>query len=437
MSSYVESSFSIQTRKLREIVNQCEQQLQLSVDKLLDKQLQYKHEKDDFNKKKKTAARQQAIENEKNVSIYNEMKQKLYNKCESLLKVYKKDIDPKIEKQLQDIKNQIIEGDLKLNDIAIIIDKYERDIIEKIQNTNAMKKKILSEQHYHAPINISEKRKGVTLDFSMNRHQKIASVDSDIVALFERKLQELKQNNDITDLQQEKIISIEKMYHSTPVFAKELFASKTVNELDEMERTIYKKQKQKNDDEKQIKMLKLKYQALKQLLCEVPATYDVDLDKTSLTEINILCNKLEELYIMEQKKIYITSSIKTVLKKHNISFYEMDTDKNVTYKCIYDDNIMLKIEGLSQNQFIMEMCGTYFGEMPTIEDRRKSVSSAKKACSFLKKIRKELELDYGVIFNDIETDEPEEENIQMVKEINENTELKKYFHKKEQIMSLQ
>lgn len=437
MSSYVESLFSIQTRNLRDIVNQCEQQLQLAVDKLLNKQLQCKHEKDDFNKRMETAARQQAIEHEKNVSIYNEMKRKLYNKCESLLKVYKEDIDPKIEKQLQDIKSQIIEGDLKLNDIAIIIDKYERDIIEKIQNTNAMKTKILSEQHYHAPIDISEKRKGVPLDFSMNRHQKIASVDSDITVLFERKLQELKQNNDITGFQQEKIISIEKMYHSTPVFAKELFVSKTFNELEEMERTIYIKQKQKNDNEKQIKILKLKYQALKQLLCEVPATYDVDLDKTSLTEINILCNKLEELYIMEQKKIYITSSIKTVLKNHNISFYEMDTDKNVTYKCKYDDNIIFKIEGLSQNQFITEMRGTYFGEMPTIEDRRKSVSSAKKACSFLKKIRKELELDYGVIFNDIETDEPEEENIQMVKEINGNTELKKYFHKKEQIMSLQ
>ena len=130
MSSYVESLFSIQTRNLRDIVNQCEQQLQLAVDKLLNKQLQCKHEKDDFNKRMETAARQQAIEHEKNVSIYNEMKRKLYNKCESLLKVYKEDIDPKIEKQLQDIKSQIIEGDLKLNDIAIIIDKYERDIIE-------------------------------------------------------------------------------------------------------------------------------------------------------------------------------------------------------------------------------------------------------------------------------------------------------------------
>lgn len=48
-----------------------------------------------------------------------------------------------------------------------------------------------------------------------------------------------------------------------------------------------------------------------------------------------------------------------------------------------------------------------------MDECRKSVRSAKRACSFLKTIREELEEEFGIVFDDMELVEPSEKSIVM------------------------
>ena len=72
-----------------------------------------------------------------------------------------------------------------------------------------------------------------------------------------------------------------------------------------------------------------------------------------------------------------------------------------------------KRQGLTQNKCIVEVEGKYTGSSPTLDEKRRSVTSAKKACRVFKTIYEELEREYGVVFDSISDIPPSEQTIVM------------------------
>ena len=93
------------------------------------------------------------------------------------------------------------------------------------------------------------------------------------------------------------------------------------------------------------------------------------------------------------------------------------SDKNIMH--FQMDMANLEISGLEHNQLIMEVSGEYEGNAPTLNEKRRSVSSAQHFCSIMDDILDDLEYEYGVIFGRVLAERPSEETIVMKKkEIN-------------------
>ena len=78
----------------------------------------------------------------------------------------------------------------------------------------------------------------------------------------------------------------------------------------------------------------------------------------------------------------------------------------------------------------MEVSGVYGGEKPTLEEKRKSVASAKKFCSLIKHIEKDLREEYGILLKDDWIQEPSEESICMEQSSHAAGQKKSYTEKK-------
>lgn len=97
------------------------------------------------------------------------------------------------------------------------------------------------------------------------------------------------------------------------------------------------------------------------------------------------------------------------------------------------DNASVDVSGTENNHLVMEVSGQYSGDVPTLNERRKSVSSAQHLCSLLKSIEAELKAEYGIVFGNILTEQPGEATIVM-RRVTSETGDKKYWSEKKQTL---
>ena len=190
-----------------------------------------------------------------------------------------------------------------------------------------------------------------------------------------------------------------------PVLKEILATASSEEELKEM-----LEEKEAQDDGEHEKAV-LKYMALQKLLAEKSGAKEpeneTDFTAISVAALNLQCRKLEGQLLEIEKREYVAAALKKVMEKHNIPFFEEKKQGQ------YDENLDFSVSGLTQNKCIVEVEGKYTGSSPTLDEKRRSVTSAKKACRVFKTIYEELEREYGVVFDSISDIPPSEQTIVM------------------------
>ena len=77
------------------------------------------------------------------------------------------------------------------------------------------------------------------------------------------------------------------------------------------------------------------------------------------------------------------------------------------------DSAELTVSGAGSDYLTMEIEGQYSGSSVTSNDRRKSTAAARHFCSLLPDIERELRDEFGLVFKNISTEEPDEDRIVM------------------------
>ena len=434
MSSYVESAFSIERRRLQGIVNQCEKELENALCKLAAKKQERELARNTFQANTAMGSQAQA-DRRRNADIQKSMLvNNIRARCEFLQKTYFSAIDEKAKRKLEEIILFATHGDVGEELLMSMLSGCEEQFAHRMHQDD-----VASDEYKAArpasmtSVNASQdRRRGVKIG---SKKPKMQEETVSVKEEFEQKLEIIKSFGRYKE--SEELLRIEKEYVSQPDFAKELYAQRNIARLDAYIQEELRKRAESSEADEHKEALKEQYEVLIGLTGSENDRSIPDiasLDSISAKSIEIYCDKLQSKLIEMRKKEYVSNAVRTVMQRHGIACCAIS--ENVTHPQYYqyDENIDFNITGISQNRFISEINGKFYGKTPTLDERRKSVGSAKKACAFLKAIREELAKEFGIIFDDAEIIEPSEQSIVMKKISSGHSEQTAFYSGKEQVL---
>ena len=409
MSSYMESAYTIEHRRLQTIVTKCEQELNSAISLLDEKRYSLKKEQDKFQENLQNG---QAVSQNIEAELMEQdqiVRQELRNRVEQLYLSCQECPETEMLTHIELIKEYLQDKNVKVSTIESILNQTEERIVkERIQEKNKQSRLLEYDTYSYRTFEMKPKRKkGVNLcEIDKIVDKKNNSVN--IKNIFEDKLDKAKKINQIKG----EIEKIERKYYEEPEFARELYATQKLNDL---EKLIQNQQKEKSSEKKSRHEKNIsKYLALKGLLAKGRSdNFNIveEIDNISDAALELQCEKLEARFIEIKKREYVSSALKKVMEKHGIPFFD---EKHMREKYEqYDENIDFNVSGLTQNKLVIEVEGKYTGNSPTLNEKRKSVLSARKVCGIFKEIHEELKKDYGIVFDDINVIEPSEQTIIM------------------------
>ena len=413
MSSYVESAYSIEHRRLQEIVNQCKKELEDALGKVKEKEQEREQNKSLFRSNMNRGEQSQRNRDCEKAAEKVIFKNGILEKCDFIEKRYMDVLDASVKRRLDEIRVFAGSGAISEALLKNMLGGCEAQLAKKAQHTYEISRK--REEKYHiAELPDGGKvdaKKGVKLGKRRQENTEDTNTDK---KEFEQKLELVKSieryKND------EQVLLIEKEYRSQPDFAKGLYARRKITELNLLLQEEIRAKEAFHEDRKRRELLKKRYRVLIELTCgkDCHDTPEVArLDDMTDQSIENLCEKLQKILIEKRKKEYMSNAVKSIMQRHGIPCWTVNENDANLQRYQYDQNVDFDISGLSQKRFIVEMNGKFYGKTPTLDECRKSVRSAKRACSFLKTIREELEEEFGIVFDDMELVEPSEKSIVM------------------------
>lgn len=437
MSSYVTSPFVLEEQRLQGIVQQCSQDLDRALEKVLEqqqimlqrqtelreKEIQY-HE--GINKEAFLYSREQSIEKRKVAEKRKELKETLAT-VQIELNAYAKSygsLESATKRQSQLMS--MLEAETA--DLYLI----EKKIQEHIKASELEMGKniaVLSSSNKSSDMAVSRTRRGQTgvslkegAEDTKVRNKKKSPLD-----IFDAKLERALSSpfsGRLPELQR-----LKKEMDKQPDYAKLAFSIKNMKKLDALLARIAGLEKQKQSSQSQQELLVFQYKAICSLLGEEP---DVDLISDERSHLKLQQVYEEKLLFYQEKKKneYISHAVRTVLERHGIVFYEAGDGTDMRFSL---ENAQLNVSGSDVDSLSMEVIGEYSGEAPTLDDIRKSTSTAKKFCSLLSSIESELAEEYGIVLKKVVTLPPSEEHIAMKKK---NVHTSKKYHTRKKSMSI-
>lgn len=437
MSSYIESTFVIESRRLQKIVSQCEEELKNALSKLNVKRQEKAQERNTFQTNIAIGSLIQGDNRNKEDIEKNIMVNKIMAKYDFLQKMYRDVIDESIKRKMNEIMLLATKGDVSEELLMSMLNGCEQQLTHSALVENTIKDKY--KEAHQVPslfIGVQEERKrGVKIQL---KKQSTLEADRFEADDFEQKLKVLKSINRYK--REQEILQIEKEYIAQPDFAKELYARQNIAKLDQYLQDELRKREEKVQSTAYREDLKKQYEALKDLIGSkndqsIPSVES--LENLSVKSIENFCEKLQSKLIEIRKKEYVANAVRTVMQRHGIACCSIMDNVTFSQNYQYDENIDFNISGISQNRFISEINGKFYGKTPTLDERRKSVGSAKKACTFLRAIREELEKEFGIIFDETEIMEPSEKSIVMRNVGGNHFEQKAYYSEREHELVLE
>lgn len=202
-------------------------------------------------------------------------------------------------------------------------------------------------------------------------------------------------------------------YEREPDYAKAAFAVKNKGRLKALTEQIERLALREQEDQEKRLEIKRRYGVLCGLMGIEPdgkLMADSDAGRALAERYHELYHK----YTEKKRQQYVEASISAVMEKHGIYYQSGAEDESGGIRFEMED-ALLEVSGTDSGHLRMEVAGEYAGDAPTLNEKRKALTSAEHFCLLFTEIEEELARDYGIRFSRVMTKEPEEETILMKK----------------------
>lgn len=413
------SPYILEERRLQGIVQQCSADLQLAMDKL--------------NNQKKLIEQQrlQQLEKDEQYQIDLDSAEEEQLKEQEILKNKQKEKKKQLREMLQKMQIELETfsehyGEVKLalerqHKLSYMLDNSEEnmdDLEKKIHNHIDMTEAEIREKSSEGKLKLTRlgnsssevKRtnKGVSLKENDIKDTKSVKRESPL-EIFSSKLDSALISPYVKRIPQLELLKSK--FNEQPVYAKTAFAIKNMKQLDKLIKRLSDIIQQEIAAEEAKKNLILKYEAICQMLDITP---DEKLENVSGSTLKLsqTFEELQRLYQEKKKREYVSHAIEEVMGRHGILFQDIGNNNELQFSM---ENAELSVSGADSDYLTLEVTGQYSGDSPTMNDRRKSTTTAIHFCSIMSEIVEELRRDFGIIFNNITTEEPDENRMVMKK----------------------
>lgn len=437
MSSYVTSPFVLEDRRLQGIVQQCTSDLNLAIKNIIDQQKLYEE--------------QRKAQEEKDAQYFSELSKEelLFERKENSKREDVQQRKKRLRLMLEDIQIELEEfqknyGELdsatkRQTNLIYILESAEQDleiVEQKIKNhISCSEKEMLSKVSTQtlfslkkevAVLKIKRGNKGVSLK-EVENTETVIQKQSTPLTIFLAKMEQALSSPYAERISQ--LNSMKKQLDSQPDYAKNAFAVKNMKQLDDLIKRLDGIGKQDQSFEKKREKLVCQYMAICKLL-EIQPDISLLNDKRNSLRLSQEYKELVRIFQEKKKREYVSHALEVVLGRYGIVFQDIEKDNVMNFSM---NDAELSISGTDMGYLSMEVVGQYEGETPTLNDKRKSTSSALHFCSILPDIERELKDEFGVVFKNVSTQPPSEAHISMKKNGSYNN---KKFHENKKCMSI-
>lgn len=421
MSSYITSPYMLEQRRLQGIVDQCSRNLNLAMqDVRRQQELMQQMKKDQANQDKQYFVKQDQAEADYQRHVREEQasQEKHRQRIADMLHNIQIELEAmqdgseewKAAYQRQERLNY------RLRNATENLEVLEQDIKTHLQQTEqtmgVRSDSWLSSVRYReeakAPVSYVGS-KGVSLKME-GAGGSIASASDSPLEVFEQKLEKAGRSSFCGRFKALEVLRGE--FSSQPEYAKAAFAVHHMKKLDDILRQLEALENQQKTGTQKWEQLVVQYKAVCGLL-EVPPEEALLTDERSARLLQKRCSELYAEYQEVQKREYVSGALAEVMGRHGIQYTDSQKERKTGVMRFAMEHAWVDVSGGMGDQLVMEVTGSYTGDAPTLNDRRKSVTSATKLCSLMKEIEAELREEYGIVFGQMLAERPSETTIMM------------------------
>lgn len=428
MSSYITGHIIMEEHRLQKIVDLCAEELDRALQKVQEQEEYIKQEKE--RQKAEDAAYLSDREEEKNKyrKRIQDQESEFQSKKKKLTSMLKgMDIELSVfQRKYQDGLNEALRREKELwrqlETGTEDLEGLEKRIHIHIQETEKEMQQIVSESVQIAYTNVESEQsyqnrkieKGVSLKGidRINSNYSEEYTYQSPADLFRYKMQTA-----IESAYSDRFPSLFQLmeeFNILPDYAKDAFAVRNMEKVEEYLKQFESAEEYDRQESEKREQEVAKYVALCKLLEKVPEEGIIS-DVYGTRKIAKKCNELLKQYEEAKKQEYIAESVANVMEKHGIVFQEFQNTSEGGILHLSMKNLFIDVSGMERDLLTVEVAGEYSGTLPTLEDRRRGISSANHFCSLMEEIEEELKEEYGILFRHTLRDAPDEKNIAMYK----------------------
>lgn len=441
MSSYIVSAFELERGRLQGIVNQCSRDLENAISKVQD-QMDYMLEKEQQQKEKDASYEsvQEAallellkrIEEEKETeNLRREALNEQLRMIEIQIEAYHRingGMENAMERQEQ-LWRQYREQSVSVDAILEQMRSHGEKVLSEMRQIAEDKRLETGNKSTVMEAQFTVREKGISLKTVAQPEKEEKRQEDDPLSCFVGRLTLAAASPNAARLPS--IAKLKKEFEAQPEYAKTAFAVKNSGRLEELLTQLERMEERKRTEKEKWGQLVKHYQAICLLVGEEPEQKYLE-DIRCARAMQEQYRKYCQVYQAKKEQLYISQAVSSVMERYGIIMTEpaSGSTREISMKYSLDENASLRIESGQNKTVSMEVSGVYGGEKPTLEEKRKSVASAKKFCSLIKHIEKDLREEYGILLKDDWIQEPSEESICMEQSSHAAGQKKSYTEKK-------
>ncbi len=411
MSSHIDSSYYVERRRLERIVRQCCEAVE-NAKKAIDVQKE-KMRLEKLNRaKEEMCAEQNLVETKRiyNAQISNEVERNKEIVESFILKIknsifemksYQKLFDCQFEslKEMSDLLKLVsemncIEGEFE-HEVNSIISNAKKEFFEKSQlhfSNRESNETGLKKRRKTALLNLESESK---VNKSFRRQAESPA------QRFEEILESAKKYSSY-----ERVIgcnSVVKTFLSLETYEKDVYALKNMDALLSLLDRLEKVEKQASIDAGEGENTIQEYIALCGFL-NIPVD-NVILSERNVKKVKHLNEKMMNEYINRKKRDYVAQAIRRVMEERGVEFQDQSDTGELVFR---SNNAGVIVTEYEADYLEIQQIGFYAGEVPSVNDKRKSIIEAQRVCSMMAEIKEELANKYGIVFCTSSVQKPDE-----------------------------
>lgn len=421
MSSTVISEYDIETGRLQQIVVECshevslaEYRLEQQQDRIQNIQAAYEQREREFERSMRLALENLRAEKQKEELAKWEQRTALMHKL--MMIGIEMEAFCEVAEELTEARKMQAALEEKMQNSQASLEELQREIEG---HEAAMHQEMQHKRNYRASlmeIRIALEKpervaieKGLSLEVE-NAAEQNREKQRSVTEVFAEKLQKIMASE-----QAKKLYSAKKMareFEETPPARKAVFAVEHMKTADQFLEQLKSQEKAKEANMEAGRKAVIRYVALCEQAGIVP---NEELAKSQeMTEpLRLKIEELEKELPEIAKRNYVKKAYSEVMSRFDIQFQDSENQAGIQMLRYRVDDSDLYLSEAGNGIVTMEVEGTYAGNEPSMDDKRKAYRTNKKVCSLVQKIQDALAEDYKIYIRIQQREEPEEATIPM------------------------